>query len=110
MKISDFIFKIAGGLFFSIIYLIISYLASYLSFYLEYELGAGTVWFIIGIIVYYILFEQEVNTTINILGIIFNIGLLITYNYLKFGPQVWIYILLNTIICLNIITTCIKKP
>jgi len=49
MKISDFIFKIAGGLFFSIIYLIISYLASYLSFYWEYELGAGTVWFIIGI-------------------------------------------------------------
>lgn len=109
MKISDFIFKIAGGLFFSIIYLTISYLASYLSIYWEWKWGVGTVWFMIGFITYSILFEQEINTAVNVLGIILNVGLLISCNYFKLEPQLWIYIVLNTIVCLNIITTCIKK-
>lgn len=111
MKTSEFIFKIAGGLFFSIIYLAISYLASYLSVYWEWKWGVGTVWFIIGVITYSILFEQEVNTAVNVFGVILNIGILIFCNYYKFKlePKLWIYIVLNTIVCLNIITTCVKK-
>lgn len=109
MKTSEFIFKIAGGLFFSIIYLAISYLASYLSVYWEWERGVGTVWFIIGFITYSILSDQEVNTAVNVLGVILNIGLLISCNYFKLEPQLWIYIILNTIVCLNIVTTFIKK-
>ena len=93
MKASEFIFKIAEGIFFSVIYLIIVYLASYLSIYWGWkEWEVGRIWFFIGFITYGILF-----------------GLIIYYHFSNLEPQLWIYIVLNTIICLNITTTCIKK-
>ena len=110
MKASEFIFKIAEGIFFSVIYLIIVYLASYLSIYWGWkEWEVGRIWFFIGFITYGILFEEEVNTAVNVLGVILNIGLIIYYHFSNLEPQLWIYIVLNTIICLNISTTCIKK-
>lgn len=108
MKISDLIFKIAGGLFFSIVYLTIIYMMAYFSIYWEWEWGIGRVWFMTGFITYSILFEQDVNTNLNVLGVILIIGLLVFYHF-KLEPQLWIYIVLNLIVCLNIITTCIKK-
>lgn len=104
MKISDFIFKIAGGLFFSIVYLTISYLCSYFSIFWGWE-GIGTIWFIIGFTTYCILGEQ-VDTNINVWGCFLFIILPFSF---KFVPQLWVYIVLNTIVCLNIIITCIMK-
>lgn len=108
MKISDFIFRIAGGLFFSIIYITISYIGSYFSIYWEWKCGVGSIWFMIGFITYFFLFEQNINTTLNVLGVILNIGLIVFHNF-QLEPQLWIYIMLNIIVCSNIITTCIRR-
>lgn len=109
MKISDFIFKIAAGLFFSIIYLAISYLGAYLSVYWEWKWDVGSVWFMVGYITYSILCALETNNIINGLGIIINIGLLFLIFYLDLEPQLWIYIVLNTIVCSNIIIACVRR-
>lgn len=110
MKISDLIFRMAGGLFFSIIYLAISYLALNLCVSWKWEKwGIGETWFVIGFVTYSILFEQEVNTTVNVIGLISIIGLIVCYNDFVAQSQLWFYIVVNSIVCLNIIITCIRK-
>ncbi len=109
MKASDFIFTITEGLFFSSIYLIVCFLASYLSLYWEWDLGIGGVWLVVGFTTYGIIFDEYKTSVINILGAILNVGLVISCSFLESEPRLWIYIVINTIICINIITTCIKN-
>lgn len=108
MNLSNLTFKIAGGLFFSIIYIAVSYLVSYLSVYWDWELGVGGVWFIIGYITYSTIFD-EYPFVVNVLGVIINIGIILLLFLKLVEPQLWIYIVLNTIVCLNIIITCLHK-
>lgn len=108
MEISDIIFKIVKGLFFSIIYLAISYLVLYLAIYFDWRWNVNMIWFLIVSIAYCILFDKNDNNKVNILGVILNIVLIVISN-LKSEPQLWIYIVINTIVCLNIIITCIKN-
>lgn len=105
MKTSDFIFRVAGGLFFSIIYLAISYLASYLSIYWEWE-EWDFGWFVIGGMTYAFLVQE--NNIFNVVGIILNIGLILFLSFSKAEPQLWVYIMLNIIVCLNIIIAAIR--
>lgn len=110
MKISNLIFKIATGLFFSIIYLSISYLFSYLNIYFEWGWKNSMVWFMIGFLTYAVIFENEKGSfVIDIIGAILNIGLILYIYNSNYQPELLAYFLINIIICLNIIIAVIRN-
>ena len=87
----------ALGLFLSSLYLGSSFLASYLTLYWNLW-NPATTWFLIGVMTYASLWESE--SKLCAIGIFSIAGII---------PPLWIYIVVNSIVCLNIIITCIKK-
>lgn len=106
-NLGNTILKIAAGLFFSSIYLGISFLASYLSLY--WNLWNPTwVWVTIGFITYAFLFEEDKNG-VNIMGVLSVIGMYLCHAITGYIPLLWVYIVVNSIVCFNIIIACIRK-
>lgn len=106
MKASDLIFKIAAGLFFSIIYLSSSYLISYLNIHFEWGWKDSVAWLMIGFTTYYIIFENENGSFyIDLIGGILSLGLFV---FILFSSQLWAYFLINIIVCLNIIIAVVR--
>lgn len=96
----------ALGLFLSSLYLGSSFLASYLT--LCWNLwNPATTWFLIGVMTYASLWESE--SKLCAIGIFSIAGMWIYYIIAGIIPPLWIYIVVNSIVCLNIIITCIKK-
>lgn len=106
MKASDLIFKIAAGLFLSIIYLSTSYLISYLNIHFEWGWKDSVAWLMIGFTTYYIIFENENGSFyIDLIGGILSLGLFV---FILFSSQLWAYFLINIIVCLNIIIAVVR--
>lgn len=105
MKISEFIFRIAEGLLYSIICLSISFLGSFLSVYWDWENGIFWVCGIVSFITYCCIVKDD--TTLNIV-LVFTIC--IPFSVMLFDlNKLWFYILINSIICLGIVITCIRN-
>lgn len=96
------------GLFFSCLYLGGSFLTSYLSLYWNLW-DPAYAWVIIGIIIYACLYENENSSKVTTTGIFSIVGMWIYHIVAGTQPQLWIYFVVNSIVCINIITTSIRK-
>lgn len=94
------------GLFFSCFYIGGSFLSSYLSLYWDLW-NPAYAWITVGVITYSCV--HQIETKASIIGIILIIGLWISQIFTETIPLLWVYIVVNSIVCLNIIIACIKK-
>lgn len=107
-NIQKLIERIILGLFFSSLYLGGSFLTSYLCDYWNLW-NPVYAWVAIGVITYSCLYENGDTIPITTIGMFAIIGLWIYYIFAGTIPLLWVYIVVNSIVCLNIIITYIKK-
>ena len=95
-KLLDIIGNFGLGLLFSAIYLGISFLLIYYSLYLSF------LWFLILALIYIFLIKDGDCKTFSTISITFIIVMCWHYKDADFFP-LWVYIVINSITCLNII-------
>lgn len=96
------------GLSFSCLYLGSSYLAVYLSLYWNL-CEPSSAWIIVGFITYSCLYESGFGLKGITIGAVSIIAMWLYHSIAGTQPQLWIYFVVNSIVCINIITTSIRK-